>query len=227
MLPVLDDLWGWLLVAILAVLFNVTPILAPPTWAMLAYFHVQHGIPLLPVAILGAAGSTLGRVLLALASRRIGTRIIPARRRADAERAVAAIRERRALSLPALAMFAIGPIPKSLLFMSAGIARMPLAPGAIVYGVARCAIYLVALTAASSTASSLGDIVTSPVGGPLLIAAQLASVIGVFLLFRLDLPQLYRRVRVWRSPLPVFWTRVPLLRRAFRAPAEVFRDARS
>ena len=191
----LDHIWTWLVVGLLSILFNLTPILAPPTWAMLAYFHVQHDMPFITAVVIGAVGSTLGRVLLALASRRFGSRLIPARRQADVEQAVTRIREERRLSIPLLGLFAVGPIPKSLLFMAAGMARIPLAPGAIVYGIARAAIYGVALAATDQAASSLSEIVTSPIGGPLLIAAQLASVIGVFLLFRVDLPRVARSLR--------------------------------
>lgn len=191
----LDDIWNWLLVGLLSVLFNVTPILAPPTWAMLAYFHVQQDVPMLPAAVIGSVGATIGRVLLALASRRFGARLIPARRQADLERAMSRTTEQKRLNIPLLALFAVGPIPKSLLFMAAGMARLPLAPGAAVFGVARAIIYAAALTATGQAASSLGDVVTSPVGGPLLIAAQVASVAGMFLLLRVDLPRLSRRLR--------------------------------
>lgn len=192
----LDQLIGWLLVGLLAILFNLTPILAPPTWAMLAYFHIQQDVSLVPAIILGATGATIGRVLLALASRRFGTRLIPARRQADVERAVEKIQREKRLSVALLGLFAIGPIPKSLLFMAAGMARIPLAPGAIVYCIARAAIYGATLAATSQAASSLSEIVTSPIGGPLLIVTQVASIAGVFLLFRVDLPRLLQRVRL-------------------------------
>jgi uncharacterized membrane protein YdjX (TVP38/TMEM64 family) len=191
----LDHLVTWLLVGLLSLLFNLTPILAPPTWAMLAYFHVQHDVGILPATILGAVGATIGRVLLALASRRFGTRLIPARRQADIDRAVARIEAEKRLSLPLLGLFAVGPVPKALLFMAAGMARIPLAPGALVYGLARAGIYGATLAATNQAASSLSEIVTSPVGGPLLIASQIVSIAGVFLLFRVDLPLLICRVR--------------------------------
>lgn len=198
----LDHLWAWGIAAVLSALFNLTPVLAPPTWAMLAWVGAQWSLPMVPLAVVGAVGSTLGRVGLAFASRWLGMRVIPARRREDVERAVERVRSQQRLSLPALAMFAVGPIPKSMLFMAAGIARAPLVPGAVVYGVARFVIYLVALSAAGTAASSLGDIVGSPVGGPLLIAAQVASVAAVFLFFLVDVPRLLRRARALAMRLP-------------------------
>lgn len=192
------DLWIWLLLGLLAVLFNATPVMAPPTWAMLAYFGFQYDLPIIPLAIVGAVGSTFGRILLAFAARWLGTRIIPARRRADAEKAADLIRQNSKLNLPALALFAVGPVPKAVLFMAAGIARLPLTPGAIAYGLGRTGIYLAALLAAETTITSFGDLFSLSGTGPLLIAAQVASAVSVFLLFRMDLPALAARLRGWR-----------------------------
>lgn len=189
----IDQLLQWLLIAALSMLFNVTPVLAPPTWAMLAWFQTQQHVGLLTIVVLGAIGSTAGRLALALIARRLGTRIIPARRREDLEKLVETIQERKRFSLPALSMFAIGPVPKALLFMAAGISRAPLWPGAIVFGVSRGLIYLGTLAAVDVTFSSFGDIFTSTVGGPLIIAAQIASVIGLFVVLRMDLTTLKQR----------------------------------
>lgn len=189
----LDQLLQWMLIAALSALFNVTPVLAPPTWAMLAWFQTRQEISLLVVVVLGAVGSTAGRVALALVARKLGTRIIPARRRDDLEALVETIQERKRFSLPVLSMFAIGPVPKSLLFMAAGIARAPLWPGAIVFGVSRGLIYLGTLAAVDVTFSSFGDIFTSSVGGPLIVAAQIASVVGLFVVLRMDLRSLKAR----------------------------------
>jgi membrane protein YqaA with SNARE-associated domain len=193
---VFEHIWEWIIIAVLSVLFNLTPVLAPPTWAMLAYFQTEHDVPMLQAVAIGAAGSTVGRVLLALISRRIGVRIIPQRRRAGLESAMESIKERKQLSVPLLSLFAVGPVPKSLLFIAAGIARMPLWPGALVFGAARTVIYLVTLTVVETSVTSLGDVFASPVGGPLMIAAQFASVIGVFLMFRLDMPRLLEKVKL-------------------------------
>lgn len=191
----LDYIWNWLLMGLLALLFNVTPVFAPSTWAMLAYFHIQHDVPLLPAAVIGALGATAGRVILALATRRFGARLIPRERRVDIDRAVDRINQDSRLRFPLLALFAIGPIPKAMLFMAAGIARMPLAPGALVYGVARTAIYGATLAATGQAVSSLSDVVASPLSGPILIGAQFALMAGTILLFRVDLPQMWRRAR--------------------------------
>ncbi|HMM43179.1 MAG TPA: hypothetical protein PKA95_14890, partial [Thermomicrobiales bacterium] len=62
---VLDHLWAWGIAAVLSALFNLTPVLAPPTWAMLAWVGAQWSLPMAPLAVVGAVGYTLGRVGLA------------------------------------------------------------------------------------------------------------------------------------------------------------------
>jgi membrane protein YqaA with SNARE-associated domain len=191
----LDHLVDWLLIAGLSLAFNTTPVFAPPTLALLAFFSVHHGVHAIPAALIGGAGATLGRLLLALLSRRFGARLLPAKRRLEVEQLTQQIHESKWLNISMLAMFAVGPIPKALLFMSAGMARMPLAPGAIVFFLSRSVIYFVGLMAVGSAASSLEGVITSPVGGPLVIVGQIASIAGMFLLFRLDYRRLYQWMR--------------------------------
>lgn len=196
---VLDYVLDLLLVTFLSALFNVVPVFAPPTWALLAYFHTEQSIGLIVVVLLGAIGSTSGRVMLALVSRRVGVRIVPARRREDLEQAVRHIQERKALGLPALALFAVGPVPKALLFMAAGIARAPLMPAAAVYGTARAGMYLGTLLAVDASMASVGSIFSFGSGGTLILAAQAASIVGFFALLRLDLRGLLSRSTLFVS----------------------------
>jgi hypothetical protein len=42
-----QDLAPWLLVWLLAAAINVVPAFMPPTWALLAYFHIGRGLSVL------------------------------------------------------------------------------------------------------------------------------------------------------------------------------------
>ena len=137
---------AWVVVWGLAVALNVVPALMPPTWSVLAYFHLYHELPLVPLAIVGALGATTGRVLLALASRAFGDRFLPA---AWQSNIVDALQSRPVLALPSLALFALGPVPSNHLFIAAGIAQAPLPPILAVFGVARCVGYLLWVSAAA------------------------------------------------------------------------------
>ena len=102
--------------------------------------------------------------------------------------------------------------------------RIPLLPGAVVYGVARAGIYFGALLAAETTVTSFGDLFSLSGAGSLIIATQVASTIGVFLLFRMDIPKLVERIQRWRGVEPtgeLGWSPVALVRRALPARTQV------
>ena len=176
----------WLLVIALTVALNVIPGFMPPTWTVLAYFHLQHGLGIVPLALVGAASATGGRALLAIASRALGPRLVPARRRTNIEALADTLRQRRSLVLAALGLFALGPIPSNHLFIAAGLARAPLGPILLVFGVARGLSYLVWVSAASVAATSLRDVLTPRFGNGAAIAVQLVGFALLIALMQVD-----------------------------------------
>jgi hypothetical protein len=62
---VLEDI-GWTLLAYaIAFVINIVPAFMPSTWMVLAFFHIQFDLPILPLTIGGAFFSGLGRIVLA------------------------------------------------------------------------------------------------------------------------------------------------------------------
>ena len=182
----MSDIWAWLAVIGLAVAFNITPIFSPPTVALLGYFNLSQGLGVLPLSLAGAVGSTAGKMMLAYLSRWLGGKVIPAERRAGIDGAIAVLETRRSVRLSYLALFAIGPIPRTTLFVAVGMARLPLVPGAIVFGITRFGFYLVALLLLDTAAPTLDDVLKMPFAGPLAIIFQIVSLAVVILFFRYD-----------------------------------------
>ena len=174
-----DHVLPWLTVLLIAVGLNAVPAFMPPTWSVLAYFHLQEGLPILGLAATGAVGATAGRALLALLSRVVGTRMLPHRWQANIATLAAEMQRRRELGFAALALFALGPVPSNQLFVAAGIARAPLAPILIVFAVARFVSYLIWINVAETAATSLEEVVTPRFGAE---AATLAQIVGFLLL---------------------------------------------
>ncbi len=183
---------SWLLVWLLAVALNAVPAFMPPTWSVLAYFHLYQGLPVVPLAIVGAMGATTGRAILALGSRAFGARFIPAAWSANVEALVTTLESRPALALPSLALFALGPVPSNHLFVAAGLARAPLPPILAVFGVARFVSYLLWVSAANAADRSLRDVFGSRIGGWGMVALQIAGFVGIVLLMRVDWLHLLR-----------------------------------
>jgi hypothetical protein len=183
---------NWLVVWALAVALNAVPAFMPPTWSVLAYFHLYHGLPVVPLAIVGALGATTGRTVLAVGSRAFGDRFVPASWRANVEALVATLQSRPTLALPSLALFALGPVPSNHLFVAAGLARAPLPPILVVFASARFVSYVLWVGAANAADRSLRENFGARLGGWGAVALQLVGFALIILLMRLD----------WRRILP-------------------------
>lgn len=180
------ELQIWALVVVVTVALNAIPAFMPPTWTVLAYFHLQHGLGVVPLALVGAAGATTGRALLALASRAAGPRIVPAQWRTNIEALADMLPQRRSLGFAALALFALGPIPSNHLFIAAGLAHAPLGPILAVFGVTRCLSYVLWISATTVVASSLRDVIAPRFGSGAAVAAQLVGFALLIAVMQID-----------------------------------------
>ena len=183
---------NWLVVWALAVALNAVPAFMPPTWSVLAYFHLYQGLPVLPLAVVGALGATMGRAILAIGSRVFGERFVPTSWRANIEALVATLQSRPTLALPSLALFALGPVPSNHLFVAAGLARAPLPPILLVFASARCVSYVLWVSAANVADRSLREALGLRVGEWGTVVLQLAGFALIVLLMRIDWRRLLR-----------------------------------
>lgn len=184
---------AWIVVWLLAVVLNAIPVFMPPPWSLLAYFHLRHDLAVLPLAVTGALAAMTGRTILALASRRLGVRWLSPQRQASIEALRAQLLAHRGLSLSSLALFSIGPIPTNHLFIAAGLARVPLLPVVLVFGVTRCVSYVLWMQATETAAASLADVVTPTLGSGAAVALQLLGFALLILLVRLDWTRIVAR----------------------------------
>jgi hypothetical protein len=191
---------SWLVVWVLCIVLNAVPAFMPPTWAVLAYFHLYHGLPVVPLAFVGALGATTGRAILALSSRAFGTRVFPARWRENVAVLSQTLQSRPVLALPSLALFALGPVPSNHLFVAAGLARAPLPPILLVFGSARFVSYIVWVSAADVADQSLQDLFGSHVAGWGAIALQVAGFAIIILAMRLDWRSLLQKTPLLSKP---------------------------
>jgi membrane protein YqaA with SNARE-associated domain len=184
----------WLVVIGLVVLLNVVPALMPPTWLLLSYFHLNHGLDVMPLALVGAPAATLGRAMLALLSRRAGPRLLPARWRGNLEHLVELAGEFRTVSIGLLVAFVLGPIPSEVLFVAVGIARAPLAPVLAIFLAGRLVGYMAWISAASTVSASLADLFQPRIGSASAIAGQIVAYGLLVVAMRIDWTPLLRRL---------------------------------
>lgn len=177
---------GWLLLLLAVVLLNAMPAFMPPTWVLLAYFHVEHGFPLVPLALVGAAGAMSGRFILAEVSRQLGPHVFPQRWLANIAHLSGVIQSHKTLSIPTLGLFALGPIPTNHLFIAAGVSAVPLPPLLLVFGVTRFVSYLVWVSAVNTAVTSIDDALRPGWGEGVTVAAQILGFILLIVVMQVD-----------------------------------------
>ena len=116
---------GWLpLLLLIAFTMNVVPVLGPPLWTVVALFVVQFDVPLLPATVASTGAAGLGRLLLALISRRLGRSVIRQQQQ-DVDEIAELLERYRHRLLPASFFYSIA-LPTSWMFIAAGIVGAPL-----------------------------------------------------------------------------------------------------
>ncbi len=175
----------YLVVVLVVFGINLLPALGPPTWGVLVLFRLHEHLAIPALVVLGALAAGLGRLLLALAVRRVRARL-PARRIASLRAAGDYLTTHRGRTAVGLALFALSPLPSAQLFEAAGALEVPLLPVTGAFFAGRLVSYSLYLTAAGLAEAGLGDqLRTSLTSWPSLVLQALVLV-GVVLLARVD-----------------------------------------
>lgn len=116
---------GWSYWGIFAILFgiSVAPVLMPPGWIVLAAFYVAYpSLDPLHLALVGATGATLGRFVLTYISS-TGRRFIGEQRKTSLDTLGKYLRGKRYAFFLTSFIFALGPLPSNILFITYGIIK--------------------------------------------------------------------------------------------------------
>jgi membrane protein YqaA with SNARE-associated domain len=163
---------------------NLVPAFMPPTWSVLALFHVLYHPPLLLLTIGGAAMSALGRVGLALLSRRF-RQLLSANDRRNAEALSAFVNRHRRWREAIVFGYCLGPFPSNALFVAAGVGRVPLLPVTIAFFLSRCIADTFWVWTAKHVSDNAGGLFVKPLTDWKAIALQIAALVAIVLFFRL------------------------------------------
>ncbi len=174
----------FLLAQAVAFLINVVPAFMPPTWSVMAAFHVLGKLPVLPLTLTSAATSALGRLLLAVGSAH-GSRFMPERDRQNAVALGRWINGHRRWRDVIVFLYCLGPFPSNPLFIAAGVGRIPLLPVTIAFAISRAIANTFWVWTASTVSTNVGGQFTKELTSWRAIAVQIAALVVVVLLFRL------------------------------------------
>jgi hypothetical protein len=178
-LLVLLAAWG------VALGINFVPAMMPRTWAVLATFRIlQPDLPLLPLTVGGAAMSAVGRVGLALLTRKAGDHL-PETDHANAEAVGGFLSRHHTWSLLAVFALCLGPFPSNALFIAAGLARLRLAAVAVTFFLSRAIADTFWVWTAEKASRSLSGDLRASLSSWQAIAIQIVGLALVVLVFRL------------------------------------------
>jgi membrane protein YqaA with SNARE-associated domain len=180
------ELAAYSLVAAAVVGINVLPAFGPPTWAVLVLFTLNGDYVEPVLVVVGAVAAAAGRLVLAHATRRL-RRWVPARERKNLEAAGDLLTQRRGRSLAALGLFAVSPVPSAQLFEAAGLMTVRLLPLTVAFFVGRTVSYGLYVGGAHTVSrTDTGKVLISSLTSPVGVVLQLAMLMGLVLLARVD-----------------------------------------
>ncbi len=183
----------YLVVALAVLGVNLLPAFGPPTWAILVLFNLHGDYATPALVVVGALAAAAGRLALAFGTRAL-RRYLPRAYRANLEAAAEALTRRRGRAVAGLALFAVSPVPSAQLFEAAGLlhtARLvPLTAAFFAGRIVSYSIYVGGSTALKDT--DTGDVLLSSLTSPWGIALQVAMLVVLVLLARVDWGRLLR-----------------------------------
>lgn len=178
------EIYAVIAAAVLAV--NLLPAFGPPTWAVLVLFHLHQDVTVPLLVLVGALSAASGRILLALATRRLGD-YLPAKHRANIEAAGELLTRRPGESVAALALFAVSPVPSAQLFEAAGLMKVRLLPLTAAFFAGRTVSYALYLGGAHAVGTTdTGKLLLSSLTSPWGLAWEIGLIAALVLLARVD-----------------------------------------
>lgn len=184
-----------LIVWMITFLINIVPFFMPPTWALLAFFHVRFDLPIWLLAPGGALCATAGRCVLALLTRRFGARFLPAKEQANV-RHLGLFLQRQRWSYAGILFYAFGPIPSPHLFIAAGLVGLDLRLVAAAFCTGRLVSYTTLVAGTGAAADRLGPLFGRQFGGAFALIGPLTAAGMVLILVKIDWQSILNR---WTS----------------------------
>jgi uncharacterized membrane protein YdjX (TVP38/TMEM64 family) len=165
---------------------NLIPAFGPPTWSVLVLYALNTDVPIVPAVLIGASAAAVGRYLLALACRLLGSHLSERNRR-NLSAAKEIVEQSRSKTLMGLALFALSPLPSAQLFEAAGLLRVRLLPFTAAFFAGRLFSYFIyASSAAKIRETSIGDAFRHALDQPVGIALQIALMVILVGIVRFD-----------------------------------------
>ena len=165
---------------------NLLPAFAPPTWVILVFYKLNSNLNSIAIIMIGVLAAASGRYLLAL-----GTRTLRFTLKPKYVENLEVIRERLTRGRKGYFLyflfFVIAPIPSAQIFEAAALMNVRLLPITCAFMIGRSVSYSISVFGASTLkAHAMSTVLLDSIKSPLGIAIQIACLLGLYLLLKVD-----------------------------------------
>ena len=183
----LEDV-GWTLLAYaIAFVINIVPAFMPSTWMVLAFFHIQFDLPILPLTLGGALFSGLGRIVLARVSS-LYTRHVRKRDKELDEIKTYLDRRRNRVGV-ATFLYCLLPLPTNSLFVAAGMIEVSMVQVMIGFWAGRAIADTFYVWSTSKAFGSFGGVFEDYYNNWQAVAFQVLGLLGAAMLLFVPWPR--------------------------------------
>jgi uncharacterized membrane protein YdjX (TVP38/TMEM64 family) len=164
---------------------------------VLVFFRFRYPeVPAAALIVAGAVAAASGRLLLALAFRRLGTRL-SAKRQESLQVLGRSIGESRTGLLASFALFAVAPLPSAQLFEAAGLARIRLSHLLAAFFLGRLVSYSIYVGGASAAHQRLSRLFSNGLFSPQALTTELIGLGLLLAIVLIDWPSVIDKARNW------------------------------
>lgn len=174
----------YLLLFGLVLAVGLIPAFGPPSWLFAVYFHYRYGLSFIPVVLITALATTIGRLLLARITRLIRAKI-PQKYIDNLEFSKQLIVSKQKSFWLVLGLFLMSPMPSAQLFEAAGLLNVALIPVGAIFFLGRLVSLSFYLTFAHIGINSLNQAWEAGFNSPIAIASELLTLLFIIALFNM------------------------------------------
>jgi len=168
-------------------LAGIVPIFGPPSWVFAVYFRHRFGLSPMSVVTMTAVATTLGRLLLAVATRYLRP-YISKRYANNLEYSQRLLLKKRKSLWTVIGLFVLSPLPSAQLFEAAGLINIPLLPLGAAFFVGRLISLSLYLSLAHLAVNNIDSLWGTGFTSAWAITFEILAIFGLLIL--LDLRRL-------------------------------------
>jgi uncharacterized membrane protein YdjX (TVP38/TMEM64 family) len=203
MAELLDRLLVLLIVFGVVFCMNVVPAFAPPTWTVLSFIAIRYDKDILLLALVGAVGATLGRIVLArLSNVIIRQRFLSSAAKENIDHIKGRLASKPKVTGGVFLLYAFSPFPSNYLFMAYGLTGLQLRLVAIPFFLGRVVGYSAWAFSASAVARRFAfeQIQTGSFFSSYFVVTQLLTILLVYVFTKIDWRTLFAEKKIrWRK----------------------------